>query len=123
MYSALFKKKVDCPNFDTCHRREDLTTSSIVVSQAIQKYIWFATPSSQNKKDIGARIPIWITRYIIWMGDKRCVRATKFPVYKFTVQVDIIVDITHLYKYWVIQNSRNNSMRQCQFMLENNEKK
>jgi hypothetical protein len=37
------------------------------------------------------------------MGDKRCenvsVRATKFPVYKFTVQIDIIVDITHLYKY------------------------
>jgi hypothetical protein len=25
-------------------------------------------------------------------------------------------------KYWVPQNSRNNSMRQCQFMLENNEK-
>jgi hypothetical protein len=24
--------------------------------------------------------------------------------------------------YWVPQNSRNNSMRQCQFMLENNEK-
>jgi hypothetical protein len=25
------KKKVDCLNFDICHRREDLTTSSIVV--------------------------------------------------------------------------------------------
>jgi hypothetical protein len=24
--------------------------------------------------------------------------------------------------YWVPQNSRNNSMSQCQFMLENNEK-
>jgi hypothetical protein len=37
------------------------------------------------------------------MGDKRyenvSVRATKFSVYKFIVQVDIIVDITHLYKY------------------------
>jgi hypothetical protein len=38
MYSVLFKKKVDCLNFDICHRREDLTTSSIVVSQAISKY-------------------------------------------------------------------------------------
>jgi hypothetical protein len=38
MYSVLFKKKVDCLNFDICHRREDLTTSSIVVSQAIYKY-------------------------------------------------------------------------------------
>jgi hypothetical protein len=36
------KKKVDCLNFDICHRREDLTTSSIVVSQTIYKYIWFA---------------------------------------------------------------------------------
>jgi hypothetical protein len=55
MYSILFKKKVDCLNFDICHRREDLTTSSIVVSQAIYKYIWFATLFSQNKKDIGER--------------------------------------------------------------------
>jgi hypothetical protein len=42
MDSVLFKKKVDCLNFDMCHRREDLTTSSIVVSEAIYKYIWFA---------------------------------------------------------------------------------
>jgi hypothetical protein len=41
MYSVLFKKKVDCLNFDICHRREDLT-SSIVVSQAIYKHAWFA---------------------------------------------------------------------------------
>jgi hypothetical protein len=39
MYSVLFKKKVDCLNFDICHRREDLTTSFIVVSQAIYKYM------------------------------------------------------------------------------------
>jgi hypothetical protein len=32
MYSVLFKEKVDCLNFDTCHRKEDLTTPSIVVS-------------------------------------------------------------------------------------------
>jgi hypothetical protein len=33
MYNVLFiKKKVDCLNFDVCHRREDLTTPSIVVS-------------------------------------------------------------------------------------------
>jgi hypothetical protein len=33
MYNVLFeKKKVDCLNFDICHRGEDLTTSSIVVS-------------------------------------------------------------------------------------------
>jgi hypothetical protein len=32
MYSVLLKKKVDCLNFDICHRKEDLTTSSIVVS-------------------------------------------------------------------------------------------
>jgi hypothetical protein len=25
MYNVLFKKKVDCLNFDKCHRREDLT--------------------------------------------------------------------------------------------------
>jgi hypothetical protein len=32
MYSVLFKKKkVDYLNFDIYHRREDLTTSSIVV--------------------------------------------------------------------------------------------
>jgi hypothetical protein len=42
MYSVLFKKKVDCFNFDICHRREDLTASSTVVPQAIYKYIWFA---------------------------------------------------------------------------------
>jgi hypothetical protein len=43
MYSVLFKKKkLTVLNFDICHRREDLTTSSIVVSQAIYKYIWFA---------------------------------------------------------------------------------
>jgi hypothetical protein len=42
MYSVLLKKKVDCLNFDICHRREDLTTQYIVVSQAIYKYIWFA---------------------------------------------------------------------------------
>jgi hypothetical protein len=35
MYSVLLKKKGDCLNFDICHRREDLTTSSIVVSQAM----------------------------------------------------------------------------------------
>jgi hypothetical protein len=35
MYSVLFKKKVDCLNFDICRRTEDLTTSSIAVSQAI----------------------------------------------------------------------------------------
>jgi hypothetical protein len=40
MYSVLFKKKVDCLNFDICHRRKDLTTSSIVVSQAIYKYTY-----------------------------------------------------------------------------------
>jgi hypothetical protein len=39
MYKVLFKKKVDCLNSDICHRREDLTPSSIVVSQAIYKYI------------------------------------------------------------------------------------
>jgi hypothetical protein len=38
MSSVLFKKKVDCLNFDICHRREDLTTSSIVISQAIYQY-------------------------------------------------------------------------------------
>jgi hypothetical protein len=32
------KKKADCLNFDICHRREDLTTSSIVFSQAIYRY-------------------------------------------------------------------------------------
>jgi hypothetical protein len=42
MYNVLFKKKVDYLNFDICHRREDLTTSSIVASQSIYKYIWFA---------------------------------------------------------------------------------
>jgi hypothetical protein len=42
MYSELFKKNVNYLNFDICHRREALTTSSIVVSQAISKYsIWF----------------------------------------------------------------------------------
>jgi hypothetical protein len=41
MYSVLLKKKVDYLNFDICHRRVDLT-SSIVVSQAIYKYIWSA---------------------------------------------------------------------------------
>jgi hypothetical protein len=38
MYSVPLKKKVDCFKFDIYHRREDLTTSSIVVSQAIYKY-------------------------------------------------------------------------------------
>jgi hypothetical protein len=38
MYSVLFKKQKLTINFDICHRREDLTTSSIVVSQAIYKY-------------------------------------------------------------------------------------
>jgi hypothetical protein len=52
------KKKIDCLNFDICHPREDLTTSSIAVSLAIYKYIWFAILFSSNKKDIGARIPI-----------------------------------------------------------------
>jgi hypothetical protein len=42
MYSVLLKKKVAYLNFDICHRRENLTTSSAVVSQAIYKYIWFA---------------------------------------------------------------------------------
>jgi hypothetical protein len=58
MYNVLFKKKIDCLNFDICHPREDLTTSSIAVSLAIYKYIWFAILFSSNKKDIGARIPI-----------------------------------------------------------------
>jgi hypothetical protein len=40
MYSVQLKKKVDCLNFDICHRREDLTTPSIVVSQAIYKYTY-----------------------------------------------------------------------------------
>jgi hypothetical protein len=40
------KKKVDCLNFDICHRREDLTTSSIVVSQAI--YIKIHTGCPKN---------------------------------------------------------------------------
>jgi hypothetical protein len=39
MSSVQFKKKVDCLNFDICQRREDLTTSSIVIAQAIYKYI------------------------------------------------------------------------------------
>jgi hypothetical protein len=42
MYSVLLKKKVDCLNFDICHRKEDLTTSYIAVSEVIYKYIWFA---------------------------------------------------------------------------------
>jgi hypothetical protein len=50
MYSVLLKNKIDCPNFDICHRREDLTTSSIVVSQAIYKYIWFAYFFLKTKK-------------------------------------------------------------------------
>jgi hypothetical protein len=44
------------------------------------------------------------------------------------ISPDIIergVQCLHSYvsaKYWVSQNSRNNSMRQCQLMLEDNEK-
>jgi hypothetical protein len=44
------------------------------------------------------------------------------------ISPDIIergVQCLHSYvsaKYWVPQNSRNNSMRQCQLMLEDNEK-
>jgi hypothetical protein len=57
MYSALFKKKADYLNFDICHRREDLTTPSIAVSQATHKHTWFAILPSQNKKDVGPRIP------------------------------------------------------------------
>jgi hypothetical protein len=34
----------------------------------------------------------------------------------------IEIKMLFLCLYWVPQNSRNNSMRQCQFMLENNEK-
>jgi hypothetical protein len=57
MYSVPLKKKLTVLNFDICHRREDLTTSSIVVSQAIYKYIWFAILFFLNKKDVGPRIP------------------------------------------------------------------
>jgi hypothetical protein len=42
MYGVLLKKKkVDCLNFDICHRREDLTISSIVVSKAIYGLLYF----------------------------------------------------------------------------------
>jgi hypothetical protein len=37
--------------------------------------------------------------------------------YLFQVEIQF-----HTYLYWVPQNSRNNSMGQCQLMLENNEK-
>jgi hypothetical protein len=37
MYSVLFKKKVDCLNFDIRHRRQDLT-SSIVNSYRLQRH-------------------------------------------------------------------------------------
>jgi hypothetical protein len=66
MYSVLFKKKVDCLNFDICHRREDLT-SSIVVSQAIYKYngCFF-----KFGVEVGVELSIVNALYRLWITDQ-----------------------------------------------------